>query len=125
MRGTGNYRGTRAGGDGKGKYRKGKAASPVLPSPSLPSPSYILCKGPCKRTQDCLMLLVAYPVARCYVLLGAVAQSLKPVKRLATCKWTQQLLTLLRLLARSLTFSARRSQETGHRRDSLNKPYRG
>ena len=31
------------------------------------------------------------PVACCCVLLGVVAQSLKPVKRLATCKRTRQL----------------------------------
>ena len=36
----------------------------------------------------------AHPDACCCVLLGVVAQSLNPVKRLATCKRTQQLPTL-------------------------------
>ena len=35
------------------------------------------------------------PVACCWALLGVVARSLKPGKRLATCKQTQQLPTLL------------------------------
>ena len=35
------------------------------------------------------------PVACCCALLGVVARSLKPGKRLATCKQTQQLPTLL------------------------------
>ena len=42
---------------------------------------------------------LAHPVARCCnviaMLLGVVAQSLKLVKLLAVCKWTQQLSTLL------------------------------
>ena len=37
-----------------------------------------------------LLCLFARPVACCYVLLGVVAQRLKPVKRLATCKRMQQ-----------------------------------
>ena len=55
----------------------------------------------------------AHLVACCCVLLGVVAQSLKPVKRLAPYKWTYQLPTLLgqqcwellRSFARSLTRS--------------------
>ena len=41
-----------------------------------------------------MLRLFAHPVA-CYVLSGVVAQSLKPVKLLATCKRTQQLPTML------------------------------
>ena len=37
----------------------------------------------------------AHPVACCCVLLGVVVQSLKPVKLLASCKWTQQPPTML------------------------------
>ena len=55
----------------------------------------------------------AHLVACCCVLSGVVAQSLKPVKRLAPYKWTYQLSTLLgqqcwellRSFARSLTRS--------------------
>ena len=44
----------------------------------------------------CYMLRpFAHPVACCCVLLGVVAQCLKPVKLLAACKRTQQLPTLL------------------------------
>ena len=39
------------------------------------------------------------PVACCFVLLGVIAQSLKPVKLLAVCKRTQQLPTMLRFVA--------------------------
>ena len=35
-----------------------------------------------------------HPVLHCCLLLGVVAQSLKPVERLVRCKRTQQLLTL-------------------------------
>ena len=63
-------------------------------------------QAPCKRKQQywpttsnivgCYMLCpFAHPVACCCVLLGVVAQSLKPVKLLATCNRTQQLRTLL------------------------------
>ena len=66
----------------------------------------LFCYAPHKRKQHvwltipnifgCYMLRpFAHPVACCCVLLGVVAQSLKPVKRLATCKRTQQLTTLL------------------------------
>ena len=50
----------------------------------------------------CWILHVAsvYHVACCCVLLGVVAQSLKPVKLLATCKRTQQLPTMLHPPAR-------------------------
>ena len=51
----------------------------------------------------CCVRLHAHPVACCCVLLGVVAQSLTPVKLLATIKRTQQLSTLLRPFARSLT----------------------
>ena len=40
----------------------------------------------------------AHPVACCDMLLGVVAQSLKPVKLLATCKRTQHLPTPLRVV---------------------------
>ena len=60
----------------------------------------------CKRTQHCwpttpkinecyMMSPFVHPVAYCCVLLGVVAQNLKPVKLLATCKRTQQPPTLL------------------------------
>ena len=39
--------------------------------------------------------LFAHPVACCSVLLGVVAQSLKPVRVLSTSKRTQQLPTML------------------------------
>ena len=56
----------------------------------------------CKGTQHCrpttpnivgcyMLRLFALPVTSCCVLLGVVAQSLKPVKLLAMCKRTQQL----------------------------------
>ena len=48
-------------------------------------------------------LRFAHPVACCCELLGVVAQNLKPVKLLATCKRTQQLPAMLRPFARSLT----------------------
>ena len=48
----------------------------------------------------CYMLRqFAHPVACCYVLLGVVAQSLKPVKLLATFKRTQHLPAPLRVVA--------------------------
>ena len=44
----------------------------------------------------CYMLRpFAHPIACCWVLLGVIAQSLKPVKLSATCKRTQQLPALL------------------------------
>ena len=48
-------------------------------------------------------LRFAHPVACCCELLEVVAQNLKPVKLLATCKRTQQLPAMLRPFARSLT----------------------
>ena len=45
---------------------------------------------------------VAFACTPCCMLLGVVAQSLEPVKLLATCKWTQQLPTMLRPFARDL-----------------------
>ena len=54
----------------------------------------------------CYMLcLFAHPVACCWMLLGAVAQSLKPVKLLAPCKRTQQLPALRCPFARSFMSS--------------------
>ena len=67
-------------------------------------------KASCKRMQHCqptapnivecyMLCPLAHPVACCCnvvaMLLGVVAQSLKLVKPLAVCKWTQQLSTLL------------------------------
>ena len=57
-------------------------------------------KAACKRTQHCwpttpnivgcyILRPFAHPVACCWMLLRVVAQSLKPVKRLALCKRTQ------------------------------------
>ena len=65
----------------------------------------------CKRAQHCwptalnfvgcyVLRPFAHPVAFCCMLLGVVAQSLKPIKLLATCKRTQQLPTMLRPFAR-------------------------
>ena len=62
--------------------------------------------APYKRTQHCWLTTpnildvtccvpFAHPVAWCCVLLESVAQSLRPVKLLTTCKRTQQLPTLL------------------------------
>ena len=59
------------------------------------------CKAPCKRMQHCcstisnivgcyMLASVSHPVACCYVWLGVVAQSLKPIKLLS-----QQLPTFL------------------------------
>ena len=45
----------------------------------------------------------AHPVSCCCMLLGVAAESLKPVKLLATCKWTQQLPTMLCAFARGLS----------------------
>ena len=53
----------------------------------------------------CTSVCTPYCIMPRRVLLGVVAQSLKPVKLLATCKQTKQLPTLLQLLhplARSL-----------------------
>ena len=47
-----------------------------------------------------MLRLFVRPVACCCVLLGVVAQSLKPVKLLDTSKRTQQLPTMLRPFAR-------------------------
>ena len=49
----------------------------------------LISKAPCKRTQHCWMWHVASVCTPCCMLLGVVAQSLKQVKRLATCKRTQ------------------------------------
>ena len=49
------------------------------------------------NSQHCWMLHVASFCSPCCMLLGVVAQSLKPVKLLAMCKRTQQLPTLLAL----------------------------
>jgi len=67
---------------------------------------YFVVNAMCKRTQHrwpttanivggYVFCLCAHPVACCCVLLGAVELSLKPVKLLATCKWTEQLPTML------------------------------
>ena len=52
-------------------------------------------KAPRKRTQHCWMLHVASVCTPCCMLLLFVAQSLKPVKLLATLKRTQQFPALL------------------------------
>ena len=48
--------------------------------------------------------LFAHPVACCSVLLGVVAQCLKPVRVLSTSKRTQQLRTMLGVVASLCTF---------------------
>ena len=63
----------------------------------------------------------AHPFARCCLLLGVVAQSLKPVKRSTTCKRAQQVPTLsgqqfwelLRPFARSLSNGDGDANENG------------
>ena len=55
------------------------------------------------NSQHCCMLHVASVCTPCCMLLDVVAQSLKPVKLLAPCKWTQHRWELLRPIARSLT----------------------
>ena len=61
-------------------------------------------KAPCKRPQHCWMLHhVVFVCTPCCMSLRVVAQNLKPVKLLATCKRTQQLPEMLRPFARSLT----------------------
>ena len=57
-------------------------------------------------------LRFAHPVACCCELLRVVAQNLKPVKLLATCKRTQQLPAMLRPGTRST--SATEVKPTGH-----------
>ena len=49
--------------------------------------------------QHCWLLYVASLCTPCCMLFGVAAQSLKPVKLLATCKRTQQLTTLLGVVA--------------------------
>ena len=58
------------------------------------------------NSQPCWMLHVASVCTPCCVLLGVVAQSLKPVKLLATCKRTQQLPTMLLPFARGFKLRA-------------------
>ena len=76
---------------------------PLLPNTSIRS---LHPKASCKRMQHCqptapdivecyMLRPLAHPVACCCKLLGVVVQSLKLVKLLAMCKWTQQLSTLL------------------------------
>ena len=48
------------------------------------------------------------------MLLGVVAQSLKPVKLLATCKRTQQLPTMLRPFARGFKLRANGRNDSQH-----------
>ena len=67
-------------------------------------------KAPRKRTQHCWMLHVASVCTPCYMLFRVVAQSLKPVKLLATCKQTQKLPTMLRAFSRG--FSPKQSQSS-------------
>ena len=109
--------GTRKNGRARRRHARGEVApSPLACLPRAhpfslsPTTSKRLLRrlAPCKRTQHCWMLHVVSVCmhtlfACCCVLLGFVAQSLKPVKLLATIKRTQQLPTLLRLFARSLT----------------------
>ena len=70
---------------------------------SRPSPLRPRANG--RNIAGCYIMLCsfAHPVACRCELLGVVAQNLKPVKLLATCKRTQQLPEMLRPFARSLT----------------------
>ena len=87
----------------KGEGKGGEKNPPPFPPPHVPPPTPVTqAEAPCKRTQRCwpsspkiagyfILRQFAHPVACCYVLLGVVVQSLKPVKLLATYKRTQQL----------------------------------
>ena len=66
------------------------------------------------NSQPCWMLHVASVCTPCCVLLGVVAQSLKPVKLLATCKRTQQLPTMLRPFARGFKLRANGRNNSQH-----------
>ena len=46
-------------------------------------------KAFCKQTQHCWMLHAASVCTPCCMLLGVVVQKLKPVKLIATWRWTQ------------------------------------
>ena len=61
----------------------------------------------------------AHPVACCCVLLGVIAQSLKPVKRLATCKRAQKLPTLSGQQCRELLGPFARSQKSTNTQNKL------
>ena len=88
-----------------GRRKKGRGRKIPVPfsPPHVPPPTPVTqAEAPCKRTQRCwpsspkiagyfILRQFAHPVGCCYVLLGVVVQSLKPVKLLATYKRTQQL----------------------------------
>ena len=63
---------------------------------------YVQTDATTPNNAACMLRLFVRPVACCCVLLGVVAQSLKPVKLLDTSKRTQQLPTMLRPFARDL-----------------------
>ena len=71
-----------------------------LPLPSLTLPLYLFSTLRSFFFQSPVTTKVCTP---CCMLLRVVAQNLKPVKLLATCKRTQQLPAMLRPFARSLT----------------------
>ena len=73
-----------------------------LPLPSLTLPLYLFSTLRSFFFSRPSPLRFVHPVACCCELLGVVAQNLKPVKLLATCKRTQQLPAMLRPFARSL-----------------------
>ena len=66
------------------------------------------------NSQLCWMLHVAFVCTPCCVLLGVVAQSLKPVKLLVTCKRTQQPPTMLRPFARGFRLRANGRNNSQH-----------
>ena len=71
----------------------------------------------------CYMLrLSAHPVACCCVLLGVVAQSLKPVKLLATCKLACVASVSNRVIARKLEREQKKKVEGGGGGESFPSP---
>ena len=71
----------------------------------------------------CYMLrLSAHPVACCCVLLGVVAQSLKPVKLLATCKLACVASVSNRVIARKLEREQKKRVEGGGGGESFPSP---
>ena len=92
-------------------YIKSKYGDRICGAITRLSQDILICQflanqATCKRTQHCwpttpnifgcyMLRLFAHPLPFCCVLLGVVAQILKPVKLLATSKRTQKLPTML------------------------------
>ena len=64
----------------------------MLPKAPVQTEATLLASNSQRNIVGCYMWRpFAYSVSCCCCLLGVVEQSLKPVKVLAMCKWTQQL----------------------------------